>query len=79
MAQGTVANDDIDHAALIGGLTTVDNAGVGDEVFRVPATRFPFGKVGMNSSVYLSFRRDPSLYTHIIMVMYGCHTSRKCM
>ena len=34
MAQGTVANDDIDHAALIGGLTTVDDAGVGDKADR---------------------------------------------
>ena len=31
MAQGAGANDDIDHAALIGGLTTVDDAGVGNE------------------------------------------------
>ena len=34
MAQGAGANDDIDHAALIGGLTTVDDAGVGNETDR---------------------------------------------
>ena len=34
MAQGAGANDDTDHVALIGGLTTVDDAGVGDKTDR---------------------------------------------
>jgi hypothetical protein len=34
VAQGAGANNDIDHVVLIGGLTTVDDAGVGNKADR---------------------------------------------
>ena len=39
MAQGAGANYDIDHAALIGGLTKVDNSGVGNETDRTASRK----------------------------------------
>ncbi len=37
-AEGTCASDDNDHAALIGGLTTVDDVGVGDKADHTAST-----------------------------------------